>query len=107
VAAEVTIDEFNKLDLRVGLVREAGLVEGADKLIRCLVDLGEGRNRQIFAGLRQSYPDPTVLVGQRVVVIANLKPRQMKWGLSEGMILAGAHKVIAADAATKPGDKVS
>ncbi len=104
---EVGIEEFNKLDLRVGIVREAGLVDGADKLIRCLVDLGEGRNRQIFAGLRQSYPDPAVLVGRRVIVIANLKPRQMKFGLSEGMILAGAHKLIAADDATKPGDKVS
>jgi glutaminyl-tRNA synthetase len=107
VAGEVGIEEFNKLDLRVGVVREAGLVEGADKLIRCLVDVGEGRDRQIFAGLRASYPDPSVLVGRRVVVIANLKPRQMKWGLSEGMILAGAHKVLSADDATKPGDKVS
>jgi glutaminyl-tRNA synthetase len=104
---EIAIDEFNKLDLRVGIVREAGLVDGADKLIRCQVDLGEGRNRQIFAGLRQSYPDPAVLVGQRVIVIANLKPRQMKFGLSEGMILAAAHKVIAADPSTQPGDKVS
>ena len=53
-----------------------------------MVDLGEGRLRQIFTGLRASYPDPAVLVGQRVIVVANLKPRQMKFGLSEGMILA-------------------
>jgi methionine--tRNA ligase beta chain len=106
-AGEIGIEEFGKVDLRVGLVKEAGLVEGADKLIRVVVDLGEGRDRQIFAGLRQSYPDPAVLVGRRVVVVANLKPRQMKFGLSEGMILAAGSRVISADPSTKPGDKVS
>ncbi|HWE26915.1 MAG TPA: methionine--tRNA ligase subunit beta [Polyangia bacterium] len=104
---EIAIDEFNKVDLRVAVVKEAGLVEGADKLIRVVVDLGEGRDRQIFAGLRQSYPDPSVLVGKRVVVVANLKPRQMKFGLSEGMILAAGKMVLAADESAKPGDKVS
>ena len=93
-AGEIGIEEFGKVDLRVGLVKEAGLVEGADKLIRVLVDLGEGRDRQIFAGLRASYPDPTVLVGRRVVVVANLKPRQMKFGLSEGMILAAGKMAL-------------
>jgi glutaminyl-tRNA synthetase len=106
-AGEIGIEEFGKVDLRVGLVKEAGLVEGADKLIRVVVDLGEGRDRQIFAGLRQSYPDPAVLVGRRVVVVANLKPRQMKFGLSEGMILAAGKMVLAADESAKPGDKVS
>lgn len=104
---EIGIEEFSKCDLRVAIVREAGLVEGADKLIRAMVDLGEGRNRQIFAGLRANYPDPSVLVGQRVIVVANLKPRQMKFGLSEGMILAAGSRVISADPSTKPGDKVS
>ncbi|HEY1586798.1 MAG TPA: hypothetical protein VGH63_13985 [Polyangia bacterium] len=97
---EIGIEEFGKVDLRVGVVKEAGLVEGADKLIRVVVDLGDEKPRQIFAGLRASYPDPTVLIGRRVVVVANLKPRQMKFGLSEGMILA-------ADESAKPGDKVS
>jgi glutaminyl-tRNA synthetase len=106
-AGEIGIEEFGKVDLRVGLVKEAGLVEGADKLIRVLVDLGEGRDRQIFAGLRQSYPDPSVLVGKRVVVVANLKPRQMKFGLSEGMILAAGKMALSADESAKPGDKVS
>jgi glutaminyl-tRNA synthetase len=104
---EIVIDDFNKVDLRVGLVKEAGLVEGADKLIRVVVDLGDDKPRQIFAGLRQSYPDPAVLVGRRVVVVANLKPRQMKFGLSEGMILAAGKMVLAADESAKPGDKVS
>ena len=106
-AGEIGIEEFGKVDLRVGLVKEAGLVEGADKLIRVVVDLGEGKDRQIFAGLRQSYPDPAVLVGRRVVVVANLRPRQMKFGLSEGMILAAGKMVLAADESAKPGDKVS
>src|SRR5581483_3130144 len=104
---EIEIDDFAKLDLRVAIVRSAGLVEGADKLIRVMVDLGEGRERQIFAGLRKSYPDPAVLVGERVIVIANLKPRKMAFGVSEGMILAAASRVIHADAGAKPGDKVS
>jgi glutaminyl-tRNA synthetase len=105
--SEIGIEEFQKCDLRVGLVREAGLVEGADKLIRLQIDLGEGRLRQIFAGLRASYPDPTVLVGSRVIVIANLKPRQMKFGLSEGMVLAAGSRVLSADASAVPGAKVS
>jgi glutaminyl-tRNA synthetase len=106
-AAEIGIDEFAKVDLRVGVVKEAALVTGADKLIRLMVDLGEGRDRQIFAGLRPAYPDPSVLVGQRVVVVANLKPRQMKFGLSEGMVLAAGKLALSADPAAKPGDKVS
>jgi glutaminyl-tRNA synthetase len=105
--AEVGIEAFQKLDLRVALVKEAGLVEGADKLIRVLVDIGDGRPRQIFAGLRASYPDPQVLVGQKIVVIANLRPRQMKFGLSEGMVLAAGARALTADESAKPGDRVS
>ncbi|HJZ85419.1 MAG TPA: glutamine--tRNA ligase/YqeY domain fusion protein [Polyangia bacterium] len=115
-AEECTIEDFQKLDLRVGIVRAAELVPEADKLIRLQVDLGEGRLRQIFAGLRASYPDPQVLVGQRVIVVANLKPRQMKFGLSEGMVLAAGggtrpHRVAIVDRgqgadAPAPGDKV-
>ena len=82
MAQEITIQDFSKIDLRVGMIREAGLVEGADRLLRLMVDLGEGRLRQIFAGIRAAYPDPSILAGKRVVVVANLKPRQMKFGLS-------------------------
>jgi methionyl-tRNA synthetase len=90
-------------------------VPEAQKLIRLLVDIGEERPRQIFAGLRSYYPDPGVLVGRRVVVVANLKPRQMKFGLSEGMILAAGggdrpHRIVSfADepAGPKPGDKIT
>ena len=113
--AEIGIDDLGRIDLRVGIVREAANVPEAQKLIRLMVDLGEGRLRQIFTGLRAYYPDPAVLVGQRVVVVANLKPRQMKFGLSEGMVLAGgaegaAHKIVTfadAEDAPKPGDKIT
>lgn len=85
----ISIDDFGKLDLRVGLIREAGPVKGAKKLLRLGVDLGEGRLRQVFAGVASAYPDPTVLIGESVVVVANLQPREMKFGISEAMILAG------------------
>src|SRR5262249_26172619 len=89
---QITIDEFARLDLRVGVVKQAEAGPEANKLIRLEVDVGEARPRQIFAGLRADYPDPSVLVGKRVIVVANLKPRQMKFGVSEGMVLAaGAH----------------
>jgi len=112
--SEISIDDLGRIDLRVGIVREAAHVPEAQKLIRLLVDLGEGRLRQIFTGLRASYPDPAVLVDKRVAVVANLKPRQMKFGLSEGMILAAGggdrpHLVATFDdgeAAPQPGDKI-
>ncbi|MFO7461566.1 MAG: methionine--tRNA ligase, partial [Desulfatiglandales bacterium] len=106
-----TVEDFSKLDLRVGVVREAGLVEGADRLVRLGVDIGEGRIRQVFAGIRSAYPDPGKLVGKRVMVVANLKPRRMKFGISEGMILAGAGEervgVATFDGDLLPGDKVA
>lgn len=108
---EITIEDFSKLDLRAGLIVEASLVEGADKLVRLNVDLGEGRLRQIFAGIRSSYPDPASLIGKTVVVVANLKPRKMKFGVSEGMVLSGTGKdgmsVLTFDRVQNPGDKVS
>ena len=110
IGQEITIDDFSKLDLRVAIVQEAGLVEGADKLIRLMVDLGEGRLRQIFAGIRSAYPEPEKLVGKKVIIVANLKPRQMKFGLSEGMVLAGVGKnrlgIATLEGELLPGDKV-
>lgn len=112
IAEEIAIDDFGKLDLRVGVVRDAALVEGADKLLRLMVDIGEERPRQVFAGIRSAYPDPKVLEGQQVIVVANLKPRKMKFGLSEGMVLAGGGGTERLCTATfkgemRPGDKVS
>jgi len=95
----------------VGIVREASTVEGSSKMLRLMVDVGEGRDRQIFAGIQQSYPKPEILVGQKVIVVTNLKPRQMKFGLSEGMILAGGSDnsfyIATFTGDPKPGDKVS
>jgi glutaminyl-tRNA synthetase len=110
---QITIDDFSKLDLRVAVIREAGLVEGADKLVRLAVDIGEGRLRQVFAGIRSAYPSPEVLVGKKVIVVANLKPRKMKFGLSEGMVLAGVGEeasrlaVATFEGDLLPGDRVS
>jgi len=110
VGQEITIEDFSKLDLRVAIVREAGLIEGADKLIRLMVDLGEGRLRQVFAGIRSAYPEPEKLVGKKVIIVANLKPRKMKFGLSEGMVLAGVGKnrlgIATVEGELLPGDKV-
>jgi len=113
IGEEIAIDDFAKLDLRVGVIREAGLVEGAKKLIRLMVDIGEAEPRQVFAGIRSAYPEPEQLVGQQVVLVANLKPRKMKFGVSEGMVLAGhspdSKRMCAAtfDRDLKPGDKVT
>jgi methionyl-tRNA synthetase len=111
IKPEITIDDFSKLDLRVAVVREAGLVPGADKLIKLMLDVGEGRLRQVFAGIRSAYPEPQNLVGKKMIFVANLKPRQMKFGLSEGMILAGSGKnrlaLATFDGDLEPGDKVS
>jgi glutaminyl-tRNA synthetase len=107
---EITIDDLAKVDLRVGLVKSAELVAGADKLLKLMVDLGEGRPRQIFTGLRGTYPDPAALVDRKVMVVVNLKPRQMKFGLSEGMIFAAGGRVVTFDAAgttPEPGTKIS
>jgi glutaminyl-tRNA synthetase len=110
VGQEIAIDYFARIDLRVGVVREAGLVKGAKKLIRLMVDLGEGRLRQVFSGIRSAYADPEVLVGKKVIVVANLKPRQMSFGLSEGMVLAGVGDdrlgIATVEGDLLPGDKV-
>ncbi len=108
VLETITIDDFSKVDLRSGKILEAGNVEVSDKMIRLSVDMGENRPRQIFAGIKPAYPDPGVLIGKMVVVVANLKARQMKFGLSEGMILAGSDlKVCTFDGIPEPGGKVS
>lgn len=87
-APVIGIDEFNKLDLRVGKVLECALVEGSDKLLRFKLDAGELGERQIFSGIREAYQEPEKLIGRSVVFIANLAPRKMRFGVSEGMILS-------------------
>jgi methionyl-tRNA synthetase len=84
----ISIDDFAKLDLRIGRVVACDLVEGSDKLLRFELDAGELGKRQIFSGIRAAYADPSKLVGREVVFIANLAPRKMRFGVSEGMILS-------------------
>ena len=86
--ATIGIEDFARLDLRIGVVVECAFVEGSDKLLRFRLDAGELGERQIFSGIRASYGDPAALVGRKVVFIANLAPRKMRFGVSEGMILS-------------------
>jgi methionyl-tRNA synthetase len=84
----ISIDDFAKLDLRIGKVIACEFVEGSDKLLRFELDAGELGKRQIFSGIRAAYAEPSKLVGREVVFIANLAPRKMRFGVSEGMILS-------------------
>ena len=104
----VAIDDFAKLDLRIGTVLSCGFVEGSDKLLRFELDAGELGRRQIFSGIRASYGEPGGLVGRKVVFIANLAPRKMRFGVSEGMILSAGFDggdlfLLDADAGAQPG----
>ncbi len=114
LSSEVTIDDFIKLDLRIAKILNAELVEGADKLLKLTVDIGELGTRSIFAGIRAAY-EPAQLVGRLTLVFANLKPRKMRFGLSEGMVLAagsdatdGEKKIfiLSPDSGAQPGMKV-
>jgi methionyl-tRNA synthetase len=86
IADEIEIDDFSKVDLRIAKIVSAEHVDGADKLLRLELDLG-GQRRQVFAGIKSAY-SPDDLVGKLTVMVANLKPRKMRFGLSEGMVLA-------------------
>ncbi|ADV27806.1 methionyl-tRNA synthetase [Pseudoxanthomonas suwonensis 11-1] len=104
----IGIEDFARLDLRIGKVLECGFVEGSDKLLRFLLDAGELGQRQIFSGIRSSYGEPEKLVGRSVVFIANLAPRKMRFGISEGMILSagfdgGALALLDADEGAQAG----
>jgi methionyl-tRNA synthetase len=106
----VTIDEFARVDLRIAKILAAERVDGADKLLRLRVDLGELGERQVFAGIRAAY-DPATLVGRLTVVVANLAPRKMRFGVSEGMILAAGPGgpdvfLLSPDAGAAPGMRV-
>lgn len=109
LAPPIRIDDFAKVDLRVATVLHAETVEGADKLLRLRVDIGS-EQRTIFAGIRHSYR-PEDLVGKQVIVVANLQPRKMRFGVSEGMLLAAgpdSADVVVAEFARprQPGEKV-
>lgn len=84
----IGVDDLAKVDLRIAKILEAEAVEGADKLLRLKVALNETETRQIFAGIKAAYPQPETLIGRHVLVVANLAPRKMRFGVSEGMVLA-------------------
>jgi methionyl-tRNA synthetase len=85
----ISIDDFAKVDLRIARIVAAETVEGSDKLLKLTLDAGEGRTRTVFSGIRKWQP-PQALVGRLTVMVANLAPRKMKFGLSEGMVLAAS-----------------
>ncbi len=111
----VSIDDFAKLDLRIARVVDCDFVEGSDKLLRFTLDAGEGRHRNVFSGIKSAYGEPKKLVGRLVVLVANLAPRKMKFGVSEGMILSASHAderaqpgihLLAVDSGAQPGMRI-
>jgi len=107
---EITIDDFTKVDLRVARISKAEPVEGADKLVRLTLDLGE-ESREVFAGIKEAYALDE-LEGRLVIAVANLKPRKMRFGVSQGMVLAtgpGGEDIflLSADSGAKPGMRVT
>ena len=107
--SEITIDDFMKVDLRVATIVDAQAVEGAEKLVRITLDIGDAK-RTVFAGIKSAY-DTDSLVGRKVVAVANLKPRKMRFGTSEGMILAagpGGENIflLSVDDGAEPGMRV-
>ena len=110
IAPEITIDDFAKLDLRAAKVLHCEAVPKSDKMLRFELDLGDHK-RQVFSGIKAAYPNPEELIGRFVVVIANLAPRKMSFGMSEGMILSagsgGANLfLLDADSGVQPGMQV-
>ncbi len=110
LAAECTVDDFAKIDLRVALILSAKAVPKADKLLELEVSLGGDERRTIFAGIKHAY-DPDKLVGRLTLVVANLAPRKMKFGTSEGMVLAAGPGgselfILSPDSGAKPGQRI-
>ncbi len=107
---EINIDDFNKLDLRVAKVLDCDFIDGADKLLKFKLDVGKLGEKQVFSGIRKFYPNPKDLIGSKVILVANLAPRKMKFGISEGMILSSENKsglrLLPADNEAIAGDKV-
>ncbi|WP_374363278.1 methionine--tRNA ligase [Pseudoduganella danionis] len=98
IAPEISVDDFFKVDLRIAKIVNCEHVEGSDKLLRLTLDAGEGRLRNVFSGIKSMY-QPEDLIGKLTVLVANLAPRKMKFGVSEGMVMAAS----AVDEKAKPG----
>ncbi|MGA7750437.1 MAG: methionine--tRNA ligase [Gallionella sp.] len=110
IAETISIDEFSKIDLRVARIVNAEHVAGAEKLLKLTLDIGEEKPRTVFAGIKSVY-DPEKLKGRMTVMVANLAPRKMKFGLSEGMVLAASGEapglfILSPDDGAKPGMRI-
>ena len=110
IESTIAIDDFAKIDLRVARIVNAEAVSGADKLLKLTLDAGEGRHRTVFAGIKSAYR-PEDLIGRLTPLVANLAPRKMKFGLSEGMVLAASGEgpgifLLAPDAGAEPGMRI-
>ena len=110
LAAEIDFDAFAAVDLRVALILKAEAVEGADKLLRLTLDIGD-EQRNVFSGIKSAYPNPSDLEGRLTMMIANLKPRKMRFGISEGMVMAagpGGEEIylLSPDSGAKPGQRI-
>ena len=108
--AHASIDDFAKIELRIARIANAEAVEGADKLLKLQLDLGPLGTRQVFAGIKSAYA-PQDLIGRLTMCVANLAPRKMRFGLSEGMVLAasddrGGPFLLSPDAGAEPGMQV-
>ncbi|WP_107329832.1 methionine--tRNA ligase [Metapseudomonas otitidis] len=110
LAPEIAFDAFAAVDLRIALIEKAEFVEGADKLLRLTLDIGDAK-RNVFSGIKSAYPDPSKLEGRLTLYVANLAARKMKFGVSEGMVLAagpGGEEIylLSPDSGAKPGQRV-
>ncbi|RMR60708.1 Methionine--tRNA ligase [Pseudomonas syringae pv. actinidiae] len=110
LSAEIDFDAFAAIDLRVALILKAEHVEGADKLLRLTLDIGD-EQRNVFSGIKSAYPNPSELEGRLTMMIANLKPRKMRFGISEGMVMAagpGGEEIylLSPDSGAKPGQRI-
>ncbi|OCL19586.1 methionine--tRNA ligase [Gilliamella sp. wkB171] len=113
IAETINFDDFAKVDMRVALIKNATVVDGSDKLLQLTLDIGD-ETRNVFSGIKQFYPDPSVLVGRLTIMIANLAPRKMRFGISEGMVLCASGKddsegvyLLSPDSGAKPGMRIS
>ena len=110
LAKEIDFNAFAAVDLRIALIEKAAFVEGADKLLQLTLDLG-GVKRNVFSGIKSAYPDPKALEGRLTLYVANLAARKMKFGVSQGMVLAagpGGEEIylLSPDAGARPGQRV-
>ena len=110
LADEITIDDFLKVDLRIAKIIDANLVPEAKKLLQLTLDIG-GETRNVFAGIKSAY-EPQDLIGRHTVMVANLKPRKMRFGVSEGMVLAAGPGgsdlfILSPDEGAVPGMRVT